>query len=389
MNPPTNQSSTAPLSIAELQALIQSVFTPRAGDTGIALLVDLPDTTVRDDPAWKKRRLMALSWAEMLDRSELGLDCRLFLFQNVRMNNADLPEHAWEHREGPLPERFEDLDPTSAVALDEVLARHSILLAPTRVSATAPLKLAAPRHGFRAATMPGLNDAMIPALRLDYEEVDRRVRRLKELLDRAHGADLRFLAAGRRTELHLDLRFRQAHASGGLLREPGTAGNLPSGESYIVPYEGERPGEPSRSAGVLPVELEGEVVFYSIRANRAVAVEAGGRVAKNEAALLEREPAYGNLAELGLGVLADLGVRPIGEILLDEKLGLHIAFGRSDHFGGQVGSADFSQPSAVVHIDRVYLPETQPRVRVEAVDLSLDDGSTVELMRDGRYVWKG
>jgi phosphoribosylaminoimidazole-succinocarboxamide synthase len=33
-----------------------------------------------------------------------------------------------------------------------------------------------------------------------------------------------------------------------------------------------------------------------------------------------------------------------------EKLGLHIAFGRSDHFGGQVGAAKFSKPEEVVHV---------------------------------------
>ena len=78
-------------------------------------------------------------------------------------------------------------------------------------------------------------------------------------------------------------------------------------------------------------------------------------------------------------------MKPIGEILLDEKLGLHIAFGRSDHFGGQVGPAQFSGPDAVIHIDRVYVPETQPDVKVRTVDLAMADGTTVALMRDGAY----
>jgi hypothetical protein len=78
-------------------------------------------------------------------------------------------------------------------------------------------------------------------------------------------------------------------------------------------------------------------------------------------------------------------VKPIGEILLDEKLGLHLAFGRSDHFGGQVGPAQFSSHDAVIHIDRVYVPETQPDVKVVAVDLQMGDGTTVPLMRDGAY----
>jgi leucyl aminopeptidase (aminopeptidase T) len=277
------------------------------------------------------------------------------------------------------------LDPPSAVDFGEVFREHSIVIAPTHFSTTAPLKLAAPRWGFRAATMPGFSRDMIPALKLDYEEIHRRVVCLKALLDEATGADFLFCAEGRELTLHLDLRFRAAHASGGLVREPGQAGNLPSGETYIVPYEGERSGDPSLSRGTLPVELDGEVVFYTIRENKAVGVEVGGTVAGREAELLGREPAYGNLAELGLGVLADFGVKPIGRILLDEKLGLHIAFGRSDHFGGQVGAAHFSRPEAVVHIDRVYLPETQPRVHVRRVDLTIG-GELRPLMADGVYL---
>ena len=163
------------------------------------------------------------------------------------------------------------------------------------------------------------------------------------------------------------------------------AGNLPSGEAYIVPYEGERPGDPSRTQGTMPVQFGAEIVRYRIEGNVAVAVLSEGPAAKAEAEHLQREPAYGNLAELGLGVLAAFGVKPVGEILLDEKLGLHLAFGRSDHFGGQVGPAQFSSPGAVIHIDRVYVPETQPDVQVLAVDLIMPDRSTVALMRDGAY----
>jgi leucyl aminopeptidase (aminopeptidase T) len=233
--------------------------------------------------------------------------------------------------------------------------------------------------------MPRFSNAMIPALRLDYTEIDRRVRRLAELLEEATGADLHFLVGDTRHRLHLDLRHRPAHPSGGLITPPGTAGNLPSGETYIVPYEGEHADDPSLSEGVLPVELEGEVVLYSIAQNRAVEVLSQGPVSEREARSLMDEPAYGNLAELGLGVLSDFGVQPTGEILLDEKLGLHIAFGRSDHFGGQVGAAQFSSPEAVVHIDRVYLPATQPQVQVEGVDLVFAQGTTRSLMRGYEY----
>jgi hypothetical protein len=92
------------------------------------------------------------------------------------------------------------------------------------------------------------------------------------------------------------------------------------------------------------------------------------------------------MAELGLGVLADFGVQSVGELLLDEKLGLHIAFGRSDHFGGQVGAAQFTSPAEVVHLDRVYVPAAQPRISVRSLDLVMASGERVALLRDDRYV---
>ena len=52
---------------------------------------------------------------------------------------------------------------------------------------------------------------------------------------------------------------------------------------------------------------------------------------------------------------------------------------------GQVGAAAFSSPDAVVHVDRVYLPVLQPRVVPRRVDLVLEDGRSVAVMRDGSY----
>lgn len=371
----------------ELAGLITKVFHPQPDDRALAVLADLPDAAAPDNDPWRVRRETARRWVCVLQerRAELGLDVDLCLYRNVRSNNADLPEKAWLWEAESLPRSADDLDPAQALPFAEIFRRHSLLLALTEFSATAPLKLQAKRFGFRAATMPGFLPAMIPALRLDYEEISRRVDWLKSLLDRAEFAELLFrVEGGTDHQLVLDLRGQTAHASGGLLHEPGTAGNLPSGEAYIVPREGG--AQPSLSAGLLPVQFGDEVVVYEIEENRARHVLGPGAAARAEAARIAKEPAYGNIAELGFGVLAAFGVLPCGSILLDEKLGLHIAFGRSDHFGGCVGPRDFSSPEAVVHIDRIYLPSVQPRVQVLRVDLRGPQGETIPLMRRGDFV---
>jgi hypothetical protein len=369
---------------AELLALLERVFGAAGG--GILILVDLPDARRPDHPRWRERRRIAIEWFEALRPT--GSDspfsgCELATYPHTGSNNRDLPAEV--ALVTPL-----DGDVTAArgetTALRPLLARASLVLAPTELSATAPLKLLAREIGFRGATLGDFRREMIPTLGLDWQAVDARVRQFAARLDRADGADFEFAAGGETHRLHLDLRGRRAHVSGGLIREPGTVSNLPTGEAFVVPYEGERPGDPSRSSGVLPVEIDGEIVLYGIAANRAVEVLSQGARSRAEAATLTLEPAYGNLAELGLGVLRDWGIQAIGSVLLDEKLGPHIAFGRSDHFGGAVGPRDFLDPERVVHIDRVYVPECQPGVLLRRLALIDEHGEPETLVRDGSYV---
>lgn len=374
------------LSGDELVSLVKRVFQPRKNETALAILVDLPDAVVPDNKDWAVRREIAVDWLNQLaaHQSDLGMKPVLVLYRNAHTNNGDLPDRCWIHSGGALPKMAEALDPALSIPFADLFASTPVFLVPSQFSATAPLKMAAKKYPFRAATMGGFCEGMIPALRIDYTEVNRRVAFLKDKLDRAEGADFRFTYPGGEAALHLDLRFRSGHASGGLLPEPGNAGNLPSGEAYIVPFEGET--EPSRSAGELPVQFGQEIVRYRIENNKAVAVLTEGPKSREEAEHLAAEPAYGNIAELGLGVLAAFGIKPIGKVLLDEKLGAHIAFGRSEHFGGQVGPRDFSSPGAVIHIDRVYVPEMQPDIMVKSLDLVMAGGEVLPLMRDGHYV---
>ena len=375
------------LSGEELVALVRRVLQPTADEKNSAILVHLPDAAAADNPDWTARRATALEWATLLSAHAAdlgGTQTTLVLYRNAHTNNGNLPDTCWIHSGGDLPATAESLDPAQAIPFAQIFASTPIMLVPTQFSATAPLKMAAKQYPFRAATMGGFRHDMVPALRIDYTEVNRRVNYLKNVLDKASGADIVFTHPGGEAKLHLDLRFRSAHSSSGLLPKTGAAGNLPSGEAYIVPYEGEN--EPSRTAGIMPVQFGKEVVLYRIENNKAVEVISQGEASKKEAELLVAEPAYGNIAELGLGVLAAFGIKPIGKVLLDEKLGMHIAFGRSEHFGGQVGPDAFTKPEAVIHIDRVYVPEMQPDIGVKMVDIALEEGTILPLMRNGEYV---
>jgi len=59
------------LNAQDLRLLIQRVFQPSAPDQGLAIIVDLPDDRLADNPDWARRRDMAANWYREL-RGEMG-----------------------------------------------------------------------------------------------------------------------------------------------------------------------------------------------------------------------------------------------------------------------------------------------------------------------------
>ncbi|MCH8872630.1 hypothetical protein IH824_07645 [candidate division KSB1 bacterium] len=377
------------LSENQFTSLIKKVFQPKSNDRVLTILLDIPNREVGDNPNWRDRRLIAFEWKTTLTKiqNDLGLEkIELVCYENVDNNNADLPETVYRFPGDPTELDSEKLvKGDGAFDLHQTASEWHIVLAPTQFSATAPLKNLARQRGFRAASMPGFHRKMIPALQIDYEEVHQQVMKMKTRLDEAIAIKMKFEATGKPYQFSVDTRHRTGHASSGLIREPGTAWNLPSGEAFIVPYEGEL-GEPSKTYGSLPVQFGDEIVVYKIEKNRAVEITSEGETSKKEREKLLDEPAYGNIAEIGFGVLQPFGIKPIGEMLLDEKLGLHIAFGRSDHFGGATSPEDFGNPQNVIHIDRIYIPEVQDRVEVKEVVFEYSGQQSELIIKSGEYV---
>lgn len=376
------------LTTEELVQLIATVFPKMSDDNALAILVDFPKNAEEDNNAWEERRTVAWEWWQSLHNCPEKMDLQkvsFIAYDNVGANNADLPEQCYVLEEN-LPKFSAELATVGKpIALTEVFETHQLYLAPTEYSTTAPLKMAAPRYQFRAATMPGFALAMIPALRIDYSIVSSRVNTICEKITRAVRADVVMIVDKEKTcEVTFDLRNRHGHSSSGCFPTRGLAGNVPSGEAYIVPYEGE--GEPSQTHGILPVQFGDEIVYYTLENNIAILATGDGPTAEKENELIHYEKAYANIAELGFGVLGDFGLDPIGEILLDEKLGFHIAFGRSDHFGGMVSPACFTSPKAVVHIDRIFIPQMQPRIHLKSVILAYPDGTTETIIDNAQFL---
>ncbi len=350
----------------DLEKLLLDVFAPETRER-VAVLTDLPHDPWHDHTDWRDRRIMAEEWRQAFER--LGLKTHpLVAYSCTGASNSDLPE-------------FGDMA-GQRVRLAHIFAETEIAVAMTQFSATAPLMAFTKKlPHFRAASMPNVLRRMEEsALAADYRAVARKCQILAERLNRAESADVIFSTGHK---FSFDLRFRKAHGDDGrcLAGREHRVINLPSGEAFIVPYEGEQPGEPSRTAGQIPVGWKGQLAILRVEANRIVEVEGDDEHSKKLRDHFAVDPVRRNIAELGLGCNDRAIVT--GNVLEDEKAGMHWAYGRSEHLGGVTGPDKFSSPANVVHNDIVYAKGCP--VEIRSLVLNYKAGGSEEIMRDCAY----
>lgn len=359
----------------DLRRFLIDVFDPEPGER-VAVMIDLPTASVADNPEWKGRRRMAEEWRAGLEAlgAETGFDVLpLVAYDAVGTHGGDFPPQA-------------DVGGRK-VATASILDDVSLALVMSEFSATAALVDVCRRRPeariFRAASMPGVEKRMErTSLGADYAEVARRCAKLAQVLRPAELAEVEF-STGHRCVF--DLRHRVCETDDGYLHRDKTGEvaviNLPSGETFQVPYEGERPGDPSRTEGEIPVSEGGETVVFRVARNRIVEVGGDGEVAARYRAYFAEDPARANVAELAFG--CNDRAQVTGNVLEDEKAGFHWAYGRSDHLGGVNGLDAFKGPDTVVHQDIVYARGNP--ITVARADLVGPDGRRTTVIADGAY----
>jgi leucyl aminopeptidase (aminopeptidase T) len=358
-----------------LEKFLVDVFAPVRGEK-CAVMVDLPTATCPDSDDWRQRREMAAEWRTGLEAlgRKVGFEVLpLVRYAATGSNNANLP------REAEVGDR--------TVPMVSLLDSLSLVLAMNHFSATAPLiDVCKRRPGadvFRAASMPGIEKRMEKtSLAADYSQVAKRCRILKELFQGVDRAEVEFSTGHR---CLFDLRHRICEADDGYLHRDKSDDlpviNLPSGETFQVPYEGEKPGDPSRTAGDLPVGEGGETLVFRVEGNRIQEVKGEGPAAARYRTFFREDPVRGNIAELAFGCNDRAVVT--GNVLEDEKAGFHWAFGRSDHLGGVTGVAEFKKPENVVHQDIVYARGNP--ITIRKAEMVTTGGKRTTVIRDGAY----
>ena len=281
-------------------------------------------------------------------------------------SNLDLPDEAYAPDGSQLS--FEK----------DIYPNYDLILCVSTYSATAPLTASAKHHGFRGATLHGVNDIILSSgLSVDYDEVSVEAEKLRQGMTRADWVELDFhLDNGAKHTLKLELGKQEAQKSHGLCRgtEPDVA-NLPAGEIYYVPVgaEGEFPMKYEDGTLGLMHVTGGRIKKATLIKGNAATIEAHNRK-------LESDPVTGELGELGFGTQ----VLPVsGKDIQDEKIRgtFHIATGRSDHLGGSLTPDRFANKMNATHDDILFSREKTPEVKSSEVRI-LRDNKVEILLKD-------
>jgi leucyl aminopeptidase (aminopeptidase T) len=332
--------------------MFQDVFAPKSGEK-VLFLVDIPHDTIKDNKAWKDRRTMAREWYAIFKK--MGIETN-FSVEWSEYNATGV-------HNSPLPQATLDTIRTSnlVIAMTEYSASSSLLpIAKTQDTIT------------RGASMPTVERRMEEtAFRANYQEVKRYALALKKMLNEAVGAEILFSTDD---TLYIDLRNRIADADTGDCSKASQFINFPSGEACKVPYEAVSDeintfGE-SKTEGTWPVSFDGEHMRFIVKHNRVVDIIGTGKKADEMRMFFMENDTRRNVAELGIGCNPKAIIT--GNVLEDEKVGLHIAYGMSIHLAGKVTSD--------IHNDICYSKGCP--VEGTSVVLINMDGSKTELIRN-------
>jgi leucyl aminopeptidase (aminopeptidase T) len=210
-----------------------------------------------------------------------------------------------------------------------------VVLCPTSKSLThTDARRRASAAGVRVGTLPGVTeDIMVRCMNADYTRIAERTHTICALMEQTKVIRVRAPAG---TDVTLPVAGRRALASSGLFREKGTWGNLPTGEAYLAPLEGQSNGVVVVDGSMAGVGMLSHPIHIVVKDGYAENIT-GGPEAERLIALLEPHGRDARtLAEFGIGT--NDRARLTGVILEDEKVmgTIHIAFGDNKSMGGSV-----------------------------------------------------
>jgi hypothetical protein len=359
----------------DLQKLLVTCFGSSNEPLKFCILIDLPDLDLIKSKSFATDEKFAVQ-KHAVDKFLTPL--RNTKLEDFNVSSVDFFAYKTTYGSNLDPED-EGVDETGApVTLSRnVYPNYDIILAITDYSLTAPLTAQAKIHGFRGATLHGLNDIILNSgLSVDYNFVSKQAEVFRQVITFTDHFDINFKALDRSFKLTLRCDKQDAQKSHGLCPagKPDVA-NLPAGEVYFVPNgaEGSFPFRYSDGTIAEMIVEDGAIIKSNLISGDQDIVDARNTQ-------LKEDPATGILGELGFGTQ----LLPVsGKDIQDEKIfgTCHVATGRSDHLGGNLTPELFNSKMNASHDDILYAPHKTPEISVSSVVMH-KNGETQEIFSD-------
>ena len=224
-------------------------------------------------------------------------------------------------------------EPPALVA--EMMQKVDVVVCPTAKSLThTNARREAVKLGVRVGTMPGITTAtMVRCLNADYDRIIGLTHLLAKLLE---GVATIRVTTRKGTDITMPVKGRMIIPSTGVLRNRGDSGNLPSGEVFLAPWEGQTNGRVVIDGSMAGLGMLKEPVTIEVRHGYAEEITGGEQAAQLVEMLDKAGPEARAVAEFGIGT--NYKAILTGRILEDEKVfgTIHVAFGNNITMGGNI-----------------------------------------------------
>lgn len=372
--------------MTNLDAAFRSLFeTNMAIRTGERVLVfsDIirPDETISEDDRDRRVRLNATA-RQLADFAARTWGNASFVeFPATPASGAEPPRELWLATFGDRTVAALDSDGLLAPLLakaatpDDITRATEIVLA--RKQDVAPVIIAMSNNSTshtryralacaadsRCASLPHFDPAMFQtSMAVDWPALADRTARLVAAVNRAEWIRV---TTPNGTDMLICKQGRDAGGDDGLLTAPGSFGNLPAGEAYLAPLEGQSHGSMVIEWGAT-ARLE-QPLRLIVEKGVVVAIEGDDPFRRRLEEKFSENTNCRNLAELGIGT-NDKASRPDNVLEAEKILGtIHMALGDNSGFGGTV--------SAPFHEDYVFYRPTLTAIMADASEqLIIEDG---------------
>ena len=359
-------------------------------DEKVLIFTDRPSEREEIDEVDKDRRLKLRCFS--LFSVEIGKNiCKTIIFHEypaTGSHGAEPPEDLWEVAFGKkavetlrkenllLPLLLKNAEDREIKRAEEIIRRYKkntvdcvIAISNYSTSHTRFRDFLTRICGCRYASMPLFDITMLEgAMHVDWKALAKRTEKIAKEVNRAEFVEVKTLNG---SFISFSKKGRKAGSDTGILKKPGSFGNLPAGEVYIAPLEGTARGRLILEWA--PTRHLLSPIILMIKDGIVVNIEGEDAYVEYLRGKLDERKENSNIAEFGIGT-NDRATR-LDNILESEKIlgTIHIALGDNSSFGGKVKTP--------FHQDFVFLKPT--------VTLIHKDGSKQAILKSGKLICEG